>query len=75
LSDATPLPPTGAPLIKCPKCNYQGPAIVTKKLSSGGWVLFCVLLIFCIPICWLPFVLNGCKVEAFKCGSCGTKIA
>jgi lipopolysaccharide-induced tumor necrosis factor-alpha factor len=59
---------------KCPYCNNEAPPIVTKEMSTGGWVLFIVLLLFCLPLCWLPFVLDGCKEEKRKCSSCGTKL-
>ena len=32
-----------------------------EKISAAGWILFVVLLVMCIPLCWLPFVVNGCK--------------
>jgi len=60
--------------IKCPYCGKEGQPIVTKKISGAGWILFVVLLLFCLPLCWLPFVLEGCKEEERKCGACGCKI-
>lgn len=65
-------PPYG--VFTCPYCRYQGAPIIEKKLSSGGWILFVVLLLFCLPLCWLPFVIDGCKEETRKCASCGTKL-
>jgi len=26
-----------------------------KKMKPEGWVLFAVLVLFCIPLCWIPF--------------------
>jgi len=60
--------------IRCPFCNHEGPPTITKGISGGGWVLFIILLLFCIPLCWLPFVMDGCKDETRKCSSCGSKI-
>lgn len=59
----------------CPFCRYQGPPNIQKEMSSGGWILFVVLLLFCLPLCWLPFVIDGCKEEIRKCPSCGAKLA
>jgi transcription elongation factor Elf1 len=59
---------------KCPFCGHQGPPTVKKKINAAGWVLFVVLLLFCIPLCWLPFVLGAFKDEERKCVSCGTKL-
>jgi lipopolysaccharide-induced tumor necrosis factor-alpha factor len=72
MNDAT--NPSGTPM-KCPFCGHEGAPIVDKQLSVGGWVLFGVLVFFCLPVCWLPFVLNGCKEMVRKCSRCGRKIA
>jgi hypothetical protein len=58
----------------CPFCHFQGPPIVERKLSQNGWVIFVLLLIFCLPLCWLPFVIDGCKEDQRKCASCGMRI-
>ena len=65
--------PTGA---ACPFCGYQGPPVFSKKrLSTGGWVLFAALLVLCCPLCWLPFVIDGCKEDEWMCPSCHIKRA
>lgn len=33
-------------------------------LNKGGFILFIVLLLVCFPICWLPWVLSGCKARS-----------
>jgi hypothetical protein len=58
----------------CPFCHFQGPPIVERKLSQNGWIVFILLLIFCLPLCWLPFVIDGCKEDVRKCASCGMRI-
>ena len=69
-----PTPQSPAPRYNCPFCEYQGPPIVSKQLSSNGWILFAVLLLVCVPLCWLPFVLDGCKEEIRKCAGCGARL-
>lgn len=32
-------------------------------LTSGGLVLFIVLLLFCLPLCWLPWVISSMKAD------------
>ena len=59
---------------KCPFCSQEGPPMVTKKMSTGGWVLFAVLVFFCVPLCWLPFVIDGWKEEVRTCSGCGSKL-
>ncbi|MDR1841936.1 MAG: LITAF-like zinc ribbon domain-containing protein [Holophagales bacterium] len=55
--------------------SEERPVMVKKNLSAGGWALFAVLVLFCIPLCWLPFVIDGCKEEEWKCPSCGVRRA
>jgi lipopolysaccharide-induced tumor necrosis factor-alpha factor len=69
---AAPAPPYG--VFVCPFCRVQAPPIIQKKVSDVGWVLFVVLLLCCFPLCWLPFVIDGCKEDVRRCSSCGTKL-
>ena len=32
-------------------------------LNTGGFILFIVLLLVCLPLCWLPWVIGGCKAQ------------
>ena len=32
-------------------------------LTTGGFILFIVLLFVCLPLCWLPWVLNGTRAN------------
>ena len=57
--------------LSCPFCQHEGTPAVEKKVSSAGWILFAVLLLFCFPICWLPLVIDPCKDEFRKCTACG----
>ena len=61
---------------KCPLCGHEGmPILVKSKLSTGGWIFFAAMLLCCFPLCWLPFVIDGCKEEEWKCPQCGVKRA
>ncbi|MFB6340237.1 LITAF-like zinc ribbon domain-containing protein [Saccharicrinis sp. FJH62] len=57
--------------IKCPYCNYEGAPIIEERIKVEGWVLFVVLLIFCIPLCWIPFVSSSFKEQVVRCPNCG----
>ncbi|MBP9665114.1 MAG: LITAF-like zinc ribbon domain-containing protein [Pyrinomonadaceae bacterium] len=61
-------------MITCPLCGQQGYPIIEKRVNGSGWALFVVMLLFCIPLCWLPFVIDGCKDEFRKCSRCGSRI-
>lgn len=61
--------------IKCPYCGHEGmPLMVKEGLSGSGWAVFVILLLVCFPLCWLPFVVDGCKDEKRKCFQCGIKM-
>lgn len=32
-------------------------------LTLGGFILFIALLFVCLPLCWLPWVLDSCKAN------------
>jgi lipopolysaccharide-induced tumor necrosis factor-alpha factor len=69
-----PTPPSPIQRFHCPFCEFQGPPIVRKKISNSGMILFAVLLLVCLPLCWLPFVLDGCKEQIRTCAGCGTRL-
>jgi lipopolysaccharide-induced tumor necrosis factor-alpha factor len=48
--------------------------IVEKKMSETGWIVFVLLVIFCLPLCWIPFVTEGTKEEIRKCANCGSRL-
>lgn len=58
----------------CPVCEHDGPPFVKKQLSSTGWILFVVLLITTVCLCFIPFLVDGLKEEIRKCSNCGTKL-
>jgi hypothetical protein len=56
---------------RCPFCGTSEPPNVDSKVSTGGWVLFVVLLISCFPLCFIGlFVREDYRV----CSSCGVKL-
>jgi hypothetical protein len=38
-------------------------AEVFAGLNQTGLILFIVLLLTCLPLCWLPWVIQSCKVR------------
>ena len=60
--------------LKCPFCDHVGMPVIEKKMSETGWVIFVLLVIFCVPLCWIPFVVDGTKEEIRKCASCGSRL-
>jgi DNA-directed RNA polymerase subunit RPC12/RpoP len=59
---------------RCPFCDHIGIPLHRQKVSGAGWILFVVLLFVCFPLCWLPFVVDGCKVRTRICVHCGEQV-
>jgi lipopolysaccharide-induced tumor necrosis factor-alpha factor len=41
-------------------------------VKETNWILFVILLLLCLPLCWLPFVCM--QKEKRKCSACGTTL-
>ena len=53
---------------RCQSCGYVGAPMHASKISTGGWIMFVVLLIFCFPLCFIPLLTM--KDRAPKCARC-----
>jgi DNA-directed RNA polymerase subunit RPC12/RpoP len=60
------------PVLRCPYCGNNAPAITNSKISTGGWVTFVVLLIIFFPLCWIGLLM---KEQYRVCSRCGSRIA
>ena len=56
---------------RCPFCNSNLAPKAKRKISTGGWVTFVVLLILCFPLCIIGLFI---KDEYHVCRSCGIKL-
>jgi RNA polymerase subunit RPABC4/transcription elongation factor Spt4 len=56
---------------KCPRCGSGYLPIVEKKISSDGWVIFILLLFFCVPLCWIGLLI---KQESRVCPVCHAQL-
>ena len=32
-------------------------------LNQQGVILFIILVLVCLPLCWIPFLIDSCKAE------------
>ena len=32
-------------------------------LNQQGVILFIILVLVCLPLCWIPFLVDSCKAE------------
>jgi LITAF-like zinc ribbon protein len=56
----------------CPFCRANSPPLDRYKVSTGGWVVFGLLLFFCFPFCWLGFLI---KEHSRVCAHCGSRVS
>jgi lipopolysaccharide-induced tumor necrosis factor-alpha factor len=56
---------------RCPFCGTDEPPYRSEDISAGGWVVFAVLLLFCIPLCWIGLLM---KEEYRTCADCGVRL-
>ncbi|MBK9031926.1 MAG: hypothetical protein IPL61_11470 [Myxococcales bacterium] len=52
---------------RCMRCGYAGQAMMVQKISSGGWVLFAVLLLFFFPLCWIGLLMKDTRCQCPMC--------
>jgi predicted RNA-binding Zn-ribbon protein involved in translation (DUF1610 family) len=55
----------------CPFCRSQARPISRSKISTGGWIMFVLLLFFCWPICWVGILM---KEDYRVCADCGMNL-
>jgi RNA polymerase subunit RPABC4/transcription elongation factor Spt4 len=57
---------------RCPHCGSTYPPIAEKRISTGGWVVFASLLVFCLPLFWIGLLM---KEELRTCPMCRARLA
>ncbi len=58
----------------CPVCGHEGEPTVSQQMSSTGWIVFVLLLVFTCVLAFIPFLVDGCKETVYKCANCHAKI-
>ncbi|MEW6733717.1 MAG: hypothetical protein AB1489_20485 [Acidobacteriota bacterium] len=61
---------TGLPNFVCPYCRSQA-LLVRNRISTAGWIVFVLLIFFCLPLCWIGLLM---KEEYRTCVGCGVKL-
>jgi hypothetical protein len=76
-----PVQPYAAPVVvamgmgqqyACRSCGSNIQPMVNRRISTGGWVTFGVLLILFFPLCWVGLLM---KENYQQCGQCGVKFS
>jgi hypothetical protein len=58
-------PPVGVWV--CRHCNAPGEPLIRWKISTGGWIMFAVLLLVCFPLCWIGLTMKESLKVCRKC--------
>jgi DNA-directed RNA polymerase subunit RPC12/RpoP len=56
---------------RCPYCHSDHVPVSRRKISAAGWVVFVILLLFCLPLFWIGLLITE---EYRECSECGMKI-
>jgi DNA-directed RNA polymerase subunit M/transcription elongation factor TFIIS len=66
-------PDSDHPHFTCPFCKTHEAPIIRQKISTGGWIVFILLLlVFCWPLFWIGLLM---KDEYRVCYNCGMKLS
>lgn len=57
---------------RCPNCQSTYPPVSEKRISTEGWIVFCALLFFCLPLFWIGLLM---KEEQRICPMCRARLA
>ena len=52
----------------CPRCHRATHFLQQEKVSTGGIIVFAVLILLCVPLCWVGLLI---KDKYLVCSSCG----
>jgi hypothetical protein len=60
--------PLNIPVFNCRRCHSTQPARIEEKVSTGGIVVFAILLIACFPLCWIGLLIKDPHSICTACG-------
>lgn len=55
----------------CPFCRSTLPPQQLQRISTSGWIVFAMLLVFCFPLFWIGLLM---KEPSPACSQCGVKL-
>ena len=52
---------------RCPFCGTNETPTVSRRISTGGWITFAVLLIMCFPLFWIGLLIKEDFSTCYDC--------
>lgn len=52
---------------RCPACGYVGNAMIVEKVSTAGWVVLVLLVLFCFPLFWIGLLMKDRHAQCPNC--------
>jgi DNA-directed RNA polymerase subunit RPC12/RpoP len=59
------------PQYRCPYCGSTQRPHTLQKVSTGGWIVFAVMLLVCFPLFFIGLLM---KDTYQVCGQCGVRL-
>lgn len=56
---------------RCPRCHSNLHPRLERKISTGGWITFAVLLVFFFPLFWIGLLI---KEDTHVCPACNMRV-
>lgn len=56
---------------RCPRCMSNVLPRLERKISTGGWITFAVLLVFFFPLFWIGLLI---KEDTHTCPACNIRV-
>src|SRR5262249_16614044 len=53
---------------RCPYCRSTERPYVSSQISPAGWVVFVIMILFCLPLCFIGLLMTE---ETRTCADCG----
>mmetsp|Transcript_7772 Transcript_7772/g.12814 ORF Transcript_7772/g.12814 Transcript_7772/m.12814 type:complete len:174 (+) Transcript_7772:35-556(+) len=57
--------------VTCPYCQHTGLTKTNQQCGECTWISAILLLLFCFPLFWVPFVCPSCYDTEHFCRNCG----
>jgi hypothetical protein len=69
---AQPAPQLSAANFRCPFCGTDAPPEIARRISTAGWIVFAVMIIFCFPLFFIGLLI---KEEYSQCSWCRASLS